>query len=106
MQLYILPFCPFSIKALPKIEMKSLFDYFWKPIGPFLKFALSIFWDSTSYTVLFVFWVKLMEPNNALARFWPCMCLKSVSGVQRIDKFWPFWDAYMSLPWCSNTVQT
>ena len=29
---------------------------------------------------------KLMEPVNAPARWWPCACLKCVSGLQRLEK--------------------
>ena len=47
-----------------------------------------------------------MELVNAPARWWPCACLKCVSGLQRLEKDWTSWDAYMSLTWCSNTVQT
>ena len=28
----------------------------------------------------------LMEPVNAPARWWPCACLKCVSGVRRLEK--------------------
>ena len=28
----------------------------------------------------------LMEPVNALARWWPCACLKCVSGLRRLEK--------------------
>ena len=28
----------------------------------------------------------LMEPVNASARWWPCACLKGVSGLQRLEK--------------------
>ena len=43
MQLYILIFSPFTILALPKVVKKNLFEYFWKLINPFSKFALSVF---------------------------------------------------------------
>ena len=46
--------------------MKNLFHYFWKPISPFSKIALSVFQDSTSYTVLFVFWMIVVETVKAL----------------------------------------
>ena len=48
----------------------------------------------------------LMEPVNAPARWWPCACLKCVSGLRRLENPWTFWDAFMSLTWCSNMVQT
>ena len=57
----------FSILALPKVVMKILFDYFRKLISPFSKFALSVFQDSSSYTVIIVFWMILMETDNAPA---------------------------------------
>ena len=28
----------------------------------------------------------LMEPGNAPARWWPCACLKCVSGLRRLEK--------------------
>ena len=28
----------------------------------------------------------LMEPVNAPARWWPCACLKCVSGLRRLEK--------------------
>ena len=43
MQPYFLIFSPFSILALPKVVIKNLFGYFWEPIRPFTKFALSVF---------------------------------------------------------------
>ena len=32
----------------------------------------------------------LMEPVNAPARWWPCACLKCVSGLRRLEKFLNF----------------
>ena len=49
-------------------------------------FVLTVFWYSTSYTVIAVLWKTLMEPVNALARWWPCACLKCVSGLRRLGK--------------------
>ena len=85
--------------------MKYLFDYFWKPASPYWEFGSSVFWDSISYTVISVFWKMLMEIVNALAPWRPCACLKCVSGLRRLEKNWTFWDAFMSLIWCSITVQ-
>ena len=47
---------------------------------------LTVFWCSTSYTVINVFWMMLMEPVNSLACWWPCACLKCVSGLQSLEK--------------------
>ena len=30
--------------------------------------------------------MMLMEVVNALARWWPCACLKCVSGLRRLEK--------------------
>ena len=49
-------------------------------------FVLTAFWYFTSYTVIFVLWKMLMEPVNAPARWWPCACLKCVSGLRRLEK--------------------
>ena len=52
----------------------------------FPSFVLTVFWCTTSYTVIFVLWKVLMEPVNALAHRWPCASLKSVSGLRRLEK--------------------
>ena len=70
----------------------------------FPSFVLTVFWCSTSYTVLIVFWKMLMKPVNAPTRWWPCARLKFFSGLRRPEKNLIFWDAYMSLTWCSNMV--
>ena len=49
-------------------------------------FVLTVFWCSTSYTVIIVLWKMLMEPVNALARWWPWACLKCVFGLWRLEK--------------------
>ena len=49
-------------------------------------FVLTVFWCSTSYTVITVLWKLLMEPVNAPSRWWPCACLKCVSGLRRLEK--------------------
>ena len=46
----------------------------------------------------------LMQLVNAPARWWHCACLTSVSCLRRLEKKLFFWDAYMSLTWCSNMV--
>ena len=48
-------------------------------------FVLTVFWYSTLYTVIVVLWKILMEPFNALARWWPCACLKCVSGLRSLE---------------------
>ena len=57
-----------------------------KQIVCFPSFAITVFWRTTSYTVMFVFWKMLMEPVNSFARWWPCACLKCVSGLRRLEK--------------------
>ena len=52
----------------------------------FQSFVLTVFWCTTSYTVIFVLWKMLMEPVNAHARWCPCACLFSVSGLRRLEK--------------------
>ena len=47
---------------------------------------LTVFWCSTSYTVIIVLWKMLMEPVNAPARWRHCACLKRVSGLRRLEK--------------------
>ena len=49
-------------------------------------FVLTVFWCSTSYTVIIVLWKMLMEPVNAPARWWHWACLKCVSGLRRLEK--------------------
>ena len=47
---------------------------------------LTVFWCSTSYTEIIVLWKMLMKPVTAPARWWPCACLKCVSGLRRLEK--------------------
>ena len=71
MQLYFLSFFSFSILVLPEIVVKYLLDYFWKPNKTFSVFALCVFRDSTSKTLIkIVFRMILMELVNAAARWW------------------------------------
>ena len=53
----------------------------------FPSFVLTVFWRTTSHSVLIVLWKMLMEPVNALAHRWPCACLKCVSSLRRLEKF-------------------
>ena len=52
----------------------------------FTSFVLYVFWCTTSYTVIIVLWKMLMEPVSALACWWPCGCLKCISGLRRLEK--------------------
>ena len=52
----------------------------------FPKFVLTVFWCSTSFTITIVLSKKLMEPVNAIARWWHCVCLKCVSGPWSLEK--------------------
>ena len=56
----------------------------------FPRFVLTVFWCTTSYTVIFVFWKMLMDAVNAPAHRWPCACLKCVSGLRRLENFLNF----------------
>ena len=47
---------------------------------------LTVFWCSTSYTVLIVLWKMFKEPVNAHAHRWPCACLICVSGLRRLER--------------------
>ena len=47
---------------------------------------LTVFWGFTSYAIMFVFWMMLMEPVDAPARWWPCAFLTCVSGLRRLEK--------------------
>ena len=47
---------------------------------------LTVFWCSTSYTVLIVLWKMLIELVKAPARWWPCARLKCFSGLRRLEK--------------------
>ena len=58
---------------------------------------LTVFWFSTSYIVIIVLWKMLMEPVNAPARWWPCACLKCVSGLRRLEKIFNFL-------WCIHVI--
>ena len=56
----------------------------------FPSFVLTVFWYSTSYTVIIVFWMMLMEPVDALVRWWHCAWLKCVSGLRRLERNFVF----------------
>ena len=47
---------------------------------------LTVFWCTLSFTELIVLWKMLVEPINAHALWWPCACLKRVSGLRRLEK--------------------
>ena len=51
----------------------------------FPSFVSTVFWCTTSHTVIFVLWKMLMEPVNAPAHRWSCACLKCVSGLRRLE---------------------
>ena len=52
----------------------------------FPSFVLTVFRCTTSYTKIAVLCKILMEHVNALALWWPCACLKCVSGLRRLEK--------------------
>ena len=63
----------------------------------FPSFVLTVFWYSTSYTVIIVFWMMLMEPVDAPARWWPWACLKCISGLRRLRKILEFFEMHTCL---------
>ena len=73
-----------------------------KQIVCFPSFVLTVFWCTTSYTVIFVLWRMLMEPVNAPAHRWPCACLKCVSGLRRLEKFLNFFEMHTCLWPCAQ----
>ena len=52
----------------------------------FPSFVLTVFWCSTSYTIIAVLWKMLLEPVNALPLWWPWARLICVSGLRRLEK--------------------
>ena len=47
---------------------------------------LTVFWDSTSCTVISVFWRMLTEPDNAYAHWLSSACLTCDSGLWGLEK--------------------
>ena len=47
---------------------------------------LTVFWCTTSSTVLKVLWKMEVEPTNGHPCWWPCACLKCVSGLRKLEK--------------------
>ena len=66
---------------------------------------LFVFWLSTPFTAMVVFFIIIMEPSIAPARWWPFWCLKCSSGLRRQDKIWVFWVSYNCSTSCSNIVR-
>ena len=56
----------------------------------FPSFVLTVFWFTTSYTVIFLLWKMLKEPVNAPAHRWRCAWMKYVSGMRRLEKILNF----------------
>ena len=52
----------------------------------FPSFVLIVFWCFISYTVKNVPWKMLKVPVNATACWWPCTCLKFVSGLRWLER--------------------
>ena len=84
MQLYFLCFCVFQLLFLGSSGTKSLITSENQTVC-FPSFVLTVFWCSTPYVII-VLWKMLMEPGNAPACWWPCACLKCVSGLRRLEK--------------------
>ena len=59
----------------------------------FPSFVLTVFWCTTSNTVITVLWKTLIEPVIAHARWWPCACLKCGSGL-RLEKKLGFFEMH------------
>ena len=61
--------------------------------------------------MIFLFWMMLMEPVDAPARWWPWSCLIFVYGLRRLDKTGTFW--FLScihvfdlvLKYCSDIIE-
>ena len=63
----------------------------------FPRFVLIVFWSSTSYTVKNVLWEMLKGPVNGTACWWPCTCLKCVSGLRWLEKNLIFFEMHSCL---------
>ena len=53
-------------------------------------FLMIVIWWSSMYTIMFVFWVLLVEPANAPIRNWLCCFRKCTSGLRRLEITWSF----------------
>ena len=69
-------------------------------------FKVTLFWCSTPFTALVVFWRTNLRPKNTLSRRSPCWCRKFVSGLQILETIWFYGDVYKSLSYCINFFQT
>ena len=69
-------------------------------------FVLTLFWCSTSYTVIIVLRKFLLEPVNAHALWWHYACLNFGYGLRRLGKTWDFLRRihvnYLVLKFCSD----
>ena len=52
----------------------------------FPRFVLTVFWCTTSYTVISVPLNMLMQLVNVPAHRWTCACLNCVSGLRRLEE--------------------
>ena len=66
--------------------MVNVFDYFWKLNSLFSKFCVNcllmyyfVYCNNCAFKLF-------MELVKAPSRWWPCACLKCVSGLRRLDK--------------------
>ena len=67
---------------------------------------VTVSWCSTLFSTLVIFWIFLMKPTYALARWGPCCCWKCISGLQELEKAWNFSNAFKTWTWSSDVVQT
>ena len=67
---------------------------------------LTVFWCSTPFIAVFVFWLIKKEQLIGPTRWWPCCCRKCVSSQPSVKKTWTAWDALSPWTWCGNAIQT
>ena len=106
MQRWFVSFCVCQSSSPESCDEVSLWLLLKNQLVRFQSFVLTVFWDFNSYTVIFLFWMMLVEPVDKRACWWPWSCLIFVYGLRRLEKTWSFWDAYKSLTWCSKIVPT
>ena len=98
-----------SSLSLPKVVMKYLFEYFWKPIILFSNFCVNCL---LRFHFVYCNNCVLKDFNGARWCTWSTWLLVQLRVPERCfrpaktKKTWTFWDAYMSLTRCSNIVQT
>ena len=95
--------------ALPKVLMKCLFDYFWKPISPFSKFCvnclLRLYFVYCNICVLNVVHracyctCSLMTVRVPEMCFWPAQTKKKLELFEVLTCLWPGAQILFRLKW-------